>query len=172
MSQKEFETFFRENYDSIHGIGLKVLKDYQRAEDCANKTFETAFNKIHEVTESKRESWLRQVAWNNAKIAYRKVKRDKDFLEYDIFYDDLYCHQKTPRKILTQLDFLKLVRKEILKLDKRSRHCLLLQLEQEYSLKQIAAETGLRINNIKSILRRAKIRVKEELSTECPAHLR
>ena len=162
-----FSTLVDKYQKSVHALAWREIGDFQIAEEIAQDTFLLAYKKLATLKNQHQfAGWLYVIARNLCKDWHRRKKPTMQSLE------------ATNRNTLDQSDYERFVeeqrekaaaerRRELVKdllekLPESERTVITLYYLGEMTLEAISRFLGVSVNTIKSRLRRARIRLKEE----------
>lgn len=148
---------------SLLRYAARLLKDEEHAQDVVQETF---VRMVHHdrrgglATVSNRTAWLYRVARNLCLDRLRAAKRRLEISLDDVPEDGgSSLHEQIPADdrdrpdlIMAKREEMEQMRRQIMKLDPRSREIVLLKVEQGRSYKEIAEVMGLSVGNVGFIL--------------------
>lgn len=172
--QPAFERLVQHYYKQVFRIAFTMLKNPRDAEEVTQETFLNVFRKIDSFRgESKFSSWLYRVTANFALMRLRKNKSSRMMLADDLLPQfgepgfvlseardwSEYADQQLENKELGQY-----IHQAIYKLPDKYRIILTMRDVDGLSNEEISQTLGMSIPAVKSILHRARLFVREELS--------
>lgn len=151
--EEEFIAVYDKYKNDVFRIAFSYTKSITDAEDITQNVFIKLFNKFNDLKgQDYIKKWLVKVTINESKsIIYSCWKKRIKFFENQ---NDSTC--KTEVKIDETLE-------NILKLPKKERLIIHLYYYEGYSVKEIAEIMHISNSNVKTILFRARKKLKEEL---------
>jgi RNA polymerase sigma-70 factor (ECF subfamily) len=143
--------------DDLWGYLMNHVRHREDAEDLFQDVCVKVMQHLHEVREAERfRSWLFSVAMNRVRDHFRK-KRPVALEERDAM--QLNDPGEHPRERIERREHLVLLRRCVGELPERDREVLLLDTMAGVPQKDIAEQLELNLNTVKTILRRAKIKL-------------
>jgi RNA polymerase sigma-70 factor (ECF subfamily) len=156
---------------SLYSLLLRILNDEQDAEDVLQETYIKAFAALPTFEgRSSLKTWLFRIATNEALMSIRKRKPQPQMVEIDRDDDD-------PEAPVEIVDWCCIPEPELMnaetrkKLDEAIQHLsvglctvFLLRDVQGLSGEETAAIVGISVDNVKTRLLRARLKLREELS--------
>jgi RNA polymerase sigma-70 factor (ECF subfamily) len=147
-------------WNTVYGFQLKRIENENDAEDITIRTFSKAFDKIDTYNDNyKFQTWLITISKNIHIDLLRKQKSiiptQSDVSKNKDFYS-IADESPTPEdKLITEQNLAKLL-KDIKKLKPHYQEVINLRYFQELSYKEISAQSGETMTNVKVKLLRAK----------------
>lgn len=177
--ERAFSEFVRAYQNQIFNLVFRMLGNRQEAEDVAQEVFITVFKNIHNFRgECRLSTWLYRVATNHCRnrIKYLARRKTQEHREYQ---DELAKVQpqsaiagrpttgqvERPDEMAEGLQMEELVQRAIRQLDDDHREVLVLRDIQNLAYQEICEITGLPQGTVKSRLHRARLALKEKLSS-------
>jgi RNA polymerase sigma-70 factor (ECF subfamily) len=165
-----FEVLYRLHNRRVFGICLRMSVDRSEAEDLTQETFLSIFRKIQSFRgESAFSTWVHRVTVNTVLMRFRKKNIASDSLDEPNDWDE--NGSKTPlqlgeRDLLLSgtIDRVNLER-AIAQLAPGCKMMFLLHDVEGYRHEEIAAIIGCTVGNSKSQLHKARVRLRELLSS-------
>ncbi|ARK31611.1 RNA polymerase sigma factor [Halalkalibacter krulwichiae] len=144
-----------------------VLKDRYEAEDVVQDAFVAAFDRIHQLQDSKKfKQWLVSIVINECRKRTRRWSFKHVFLRHADDHIEEGTVEDTPEtEILRLLDGQSLV-KAVQTLDQKYREIIALYYFQEFSVKEIVSMIDEKESTVKSRLARARKQLKDRLEGE------
>lgn len=143
--------------DDLWGYLVNHVRHREDAEDLYQDVCLRVMQHLHQVREPQRlRSWLFSVAMNRVRDHFR-AKAPLPLSERDAMH--LNDPGEHPRVALERREDLALLRRCVSALPERDREILLLDTMAELPQKDIAERMALNLNTVKTILRRAKIKL-------------
>jgi RNA polymerase sigma-70 factor (ECF subfamily) len=156
---------------SLYSLLLRILNDEQDAEDILQETYIKAFAALPTFEgRSSLKTWLFRIATNEALMAIRKRKPQPQLVEIDREDDDLEAPVEIvdwcciPEPELMNAETRKKLDEAIQHLSVGLRTVFLLRDVQGLSGEETAAIVGISVDNVKTRLLRARLKLREELS--------
>ena len=165
---------FERYADSIYRLALGLLREPLAAEDVVQETFLSAITHRHQFEgRSKLSTWLYRIAYNASRDKLRK--KTEEFLPEEEAVDDDYQNipmpksmiewNWSPEEMLTNNEAKNEVKKAIQSLPQSLKAVFLLRDIEELSTEETAEALGLSIGAVKVRLHRARLALREQLST-------
>jgi RNA polymerase sigma-70 factor (ECF subfamily) len=151
----------------IYNLALNYVKTQEEAQDLAQDVFVTAYRAFPKLREdSKFAAWLYQIAVNQCRNRYKKLKRRGYFTNQslddpDNFYQVTGDH--SPENHLEKDDIVRQVRSSIDSLGEAEKEILILRDLQELSYEEISHILDIPLGTVKSKLNRARTSLKNKL---------
>ncbi|HEX2881583.1 MAG TPA: RNA polymerase sigma factor, partial [Polyangiaceae bacterium] len=148
---------YRDHFDYVKYVCLKVVKDESIAEDVAQDAFVNVWRKLHTFNgESKITTWLHRVAVNQSLMYLRRQPRIERLQLEDVAVQLLPARSSHPRKRIA-------LNRAIEDLSSGYRTAFLLREVLGYSYVEAAQLLGVTEGTIKSQNQKAKQRLRETL---------
>ncbi len=159
--------------DRIFNLASRILGDQNSAEDITQKTFLTAYLNMPRFRNGSFQSWLYRIAANACYDELRRNKRrptmsldDEDNAEERLLpYYDVSGTKNLPEKEYEKHELEQTVQQALNQLDADQRTAVVLVDLQEFDYKEAAQILGVPIGTVKSRLARARLRLRDLLST-------
>lgn len=161
-----FEEMYDKTYKLVYYIINRIVNNREVTEDLVQETFLSAFNNVDKLEawdENSFKPWVSVIASNKAKDY---VKKKKPYLFTDMGTND-YEYEPEDDRVELRPDILadkqevsKLVNRIMEELPEDQRLIVMMFYFQQLSIKEIAQETNLNENTIKSKLKYAKDKIK------------
>ena len=145
----------------LWGYLVNHVKSREEAEDLFQEICLKAMNHMHSLREPDRfRSWLFSIAMNAVRSSYRQ-KKNAPLSEDESAPAELERALKRPAADVEMVkkERLDMLRGCILKLPDRDREILLLDVMADLPQQEIADRMALNLNTVKTILRRARIKL-------------
>ena len=156
----------------VYSLLLRILNDEEDAEDVLQETYIKAFAALPAFEgRSTLKTWLFRIATNEALMLIRKRKPQVQLTEIDRDDDDLGTPQEIvdwcciPEPELMNAETRKKLNEAIQHLSVGLRTTFLLRDVQGLSGEETASIMGISVDNVKTRLLRARLKLREELST-------
>jgi RNA polymerase sigma-70 factor (ECF subfamily) len=156
---------------ALYSLLLRILNDEQDAEDCLQETYIKVFAALPSFEgRSSLKTWLFRIATNEALMLIRKRKPQVQLTEIDREDDDLDAPVEIvdwcciPEPELMNSETRKKLDEAIQHLSVGLRTAFLLRDIQGLSGEETAAIMDISVDNVKTRLLRARLKLREELS--------
>lgn len=168
-----FAMLVDQNSDHIYRLALKMTGREQDAEDVMQETFIKAFNHIDTFEgRSKISTWLYRIATNEALMLLRKRKESITSIDEGIETDDgdvipvqIIDWCCLPEKELMSGETRQHLQQAVMKLSNTNRAAFLLRDVEGLSTQDAAETLGISESALKVRLMRARMQLREELSS-------
>jgi len=173
----EFARLVNEFSGPIYRLGMRMLGNAQDAEDILQNTFLSVLVHLPQFEErSSLSTWLYRIAANEALMLIRKKKPQVDLDESDEFDENVKPVQfvdwsALPENQLLSGESQRTLDHAIRKLPESQRLVFLLRDVEGLSIKETAEALSLTETNVKTRLLRARLFLREQLSTYYGEHL-
>src|SRR6266496_70812 len=173
----EFARLVNEFSGPIYRLGMRMLGNAQDAEDILQNTFLSVLVHLPQFEErSSLSTWLYRIAANEALMLIRKKKPQVDLDESDEFDENVKPVQFVDWSALPENQLLSgesqgTLDHAIQKLPESQRLVFLLRDVEGLSIKETAEALSLTETNVKTRLLRARLFLREQLSTYYGEHL-
>jgi RNA polymerase sigma-70 factor (ECF subfamily) len=143
--------------DLIYGVCLKYLSDKEDARDCVIQIFEELIIKLkkHEVSHFK--GWIYQVAKNHCLMRLRKEKNNPVTIDTEFVHLADFTHQEDGidrESNFTSMEYC------LEQLGEQQRMAITLFYYQEKCYRDIAVETGIELNKVRSFIQNGRRNLK------------
>lgn len=143
--------------DLIYGVCLKYLSDTEDAKDCVIMIFEELIVKLrkHEVSHFK--GWIYQVAKNHCLMRLRKEKNIPVTIDSEFVHLPDFTHQDdgiNNESNFTSMEYC------LEQLGEQQRMAITLFYYQEKCYRDIAVETGIELNKVRSFIQNGRRNLK------------
>ena len=139
---------------------FSLTKNKSLTEDIVQETFTRAYLNLDSFRNPPTKAWLFTVSRNIFYDYLRKNKKNAD-VEYDFL--NIPDDNLSPEERLFKKENIQMLRKEIMNLKASYRNAIICFYEKELNYKEAAIEMNVTETNFKSILFRAKQRLKRTL---------
>ncbi len=165
MKRSEINLLFQENYKKIFLLSVKMLKNYEDAEDATQEIFMKAYQNIDKFRqESKLFTWLYRIALNHIYNFSNKKKNVKNLNEKN---QDFYIlTNETPEKVLYEKELYNKLNEIIEELSPKQKEVFLLRYYNGLKFNEIAKILKKSLGTIKSNYFFAMQKIKKELEKE------
>lgn len=170
-----FETLVTRYQDRVYGLALSMLRDGVEAQDVVQETFLNVFRKLDSFRgDAAFSSWLYRIAANNTMMRLRSRKREAETSIDDAlprFDAEGHWSQSIEdwsRRVDQRIENQELgeqIKAAVALLPEKYRIVFLLSDVEELSMKEVGDILGLSIPNVKTRLHRARIFLREQLSS-------
>ena len=151
---KGFEWIYSKYHKPTFSLLLNMLKDKEEAKDALQEVFIIVYNKLHTFKQQSRFStWLYSIAY---RLAIKKLKNP-------MFSAELLSFDKADEADSEEIYSTEALMKGLQLLNTQQRMLLELFYYQDQSIRDISAITGQREGNIKVLLHRSRMKLKEYL---------
>ena len=164
-----FETLVKKYQKSVHALVWRKIGDFHIAEEITQDTFLKAYQRLATLKKPQRfVSWLYVIAANNCSTYLRKKRLRMQSLEETSVSQlekatySRYVVEENERTVVEAQR--EVVKKLLAKLQESDRTVITLHYFGDMSAADIGAFLGVSVNTIKSRIRRAQQRLKEEES--------
>lgn len=161
VKNDEFEVLYKKYYTELYIYALSLCKNHHLAQDLVSDTFFKALLSI-EDTQKYIKYWLFRVC-KNLYLDY--LKKNKYLQDMDENADKLFVQDNTLEKIVLNEQRRK-VYYEILKLQPTYKEAITLYYYCDFSLQEIADIVGISQGAARTLLFRARRKLKEVLEEE------
>ena len=159
--------------DRIFGLASRILGDQDSAEDITQNTFLTAYLNLPHFRNGSFQSWLYRIATNACYDELRRNKRrptmsldDEDDAEERLLpHYEFLGKNNLPEEESEKHELEQTVQQALNQLDADQRTAVVLVDLQEFDYKDAAQILGVPIGTLKSRLARARLRLRDLLST-------
>jgi RNA polymerase sigma-70 factor (ECF subfamily) len=143
--------------DLVYTLAYRMMKHTEEAEEVAQDTFIKAYKSLNKFKgDSKFSTWIYKVAYNTCLDRLKKNKRYQSNVTIDEYTEHHVKSIDNALDTLEQKERQLIIKSCIDKLDSESGFLLTLYYFEEQSLDEIAAVTGLKANNVKVKIFRAR----------------
>ena len=171
--QAAYAELVEENAGRIYRLALRMMGNEHDAEDVLQETFLNAFNAIDRFEgRSSLSTWLYRIASNAALMRLRKKEPDQVSVDEPVESDDgeliprqLFDFCCLPENDLLQAEARVEMRRAIEELNPTLRSVFVLRDIEGLSTQEAAEALDLSISAVKSRLMRARLKLREDLST-------
>ncbi len=159
--------------DKIHSLGIRMLGNFQDAEDVAQETFMRVYANLHRYDDQyKISTWIYRIANNLCidKIRKRKVRSNQVSLDAEIagtdgleLYDTIKDYDPLPDQQVLQHELQDKVKDAILSLAPKYRSIMTLKYLEDLSLQEISEIVGLPAATVKTRVHRGREALRKKL---------
>lgn len=161
MINKELQKIYILYYRELYLYAFSLCGDHHQAQDLASDTFYQALLSLDE-NKSYIKYWLFTVCKN---LFLDNVRKNKEYSSIDKFEDMLVTNDNPLDKVILNEEN-KLLYNLVMKLNPSYREIIILYYYCDFSLKEIARTTGLTYGAAKTLLFRARRKLKTRLEEE------
>lgn len=167
-NQYSFTKLYNKFNKTIYSTLYYIVKNKDVADDLLSVTFTKAFKRLNSyVNNISFEMWLKTIATNTAIDYIRKTKKERDNLFIDDEESTIQLDSTadySPEEILIYHETDKRLDEALSRLRWKYRNILLLRIAQNLSYKQISDKLGLSESQVKSLLNKAREKLRELLT--------
>ena len=148
-------------YDELIYFALKQVGDKEKAKDIIQETY----SKVLEIKEKFKINNERAYLYKIAKNIVINQALENQKLQTTIYEENIHLSpiSEQPEEILIQEDQEKIFMQIINDLPQRAKEAFILYTIDDYSRKEIAQILGISSNAVEKLIKRATIKVEEEL---------
>lgn len=161
MVTDELEKLYIKYHRELLLYAFSLCKDYHTAEDLVSDTFFKAMMSL-DIESLYIKFWLFRVCKN---LFVDRVRQDKKMIKLNAF-DDMEITEETPLDKLIYNEENKQLYRVVMNLRPSYREIIILFYYCDMSLREIAKSTGLKENNVRVLLFRARKKLKSLLEGE------
>jgi RNA polymerase sigma-70 factor, ECF subfamily len=160
-----FELAVLPHLDAAYNLARWLMRNEQDAQDVVQEAYLRAFRFFSGFRGGDARAWLLKIVRNTCYTWLHANRPLQEAAEFDenVFPPD--SHAPNPEEIVLQIDSDTLVRKALEMLPPNSREVLILRELEGMSYKEIADITGMPIGSVMSSLSRARVRLRQVLTT-------
>jgi RNA polymerase sigma-70 factor (ECF subfamily) len=155
----------------VYYIAYNICGDFHEAEDISQEVFIKVFRFINKFrSDAKLSTWIYQVSVNTSIDAVRKRKKKQVFMETaqmdSLPPDSTVTGSNTagPENLTARDLFRQRIHQALPGLSKKERAVFVMRYLNEFKLLEIAEIQGISINSIKTLLLRAKKKLRKKLA--------
>lgn len=172
--QEELTKMVQQYSDSLYRVALRMLENPAEAEDVLQETFIKALKSLDSFEgRSSISTWLYRIAVNEALMVIRKRKPEVSIVQEDENDEEvsgILVSQIVDWCCLPESEFMSKETREILdqaihQLPEKLRTVFILRDIEGLSINETAQALGLTETNVKTRLLRARMRLREDIST-------
>ncbi len=165
MERSELNLLIQKNYKKIFLLSVKILKNYEDAEDATQEIFMKVYQNINKFRqESKFSTWLYRIALNHIYNFSNKKRNVKNLNEKN---QDFYIlTNETPEKVLYEKELYNKLNEIIEELSPKQKEVFLLRYYNGLKFNEIAKILKKSLGTIKSNYFFAMQKIKKELEKE------
>ena len=159
-----FQVLYQRHRSLLYGFLMRSLGRRDWADDCFQETWSRVIRARNRYRpEAKFSTWLLQIAHN---LLIDRHRQQRPHVPLDLVAEpaDDSDGQQQPDAVLDRFQRSRRLREAIAALPAQQRQAVLLRLDQELALEEIATVTGVGRETVKSRLRYAMAKLREALS--------
>ena len=162
-----YELIMRRYNRCLFRIGLSILKNKTDVEDAMQETYVKAYQHLHNFQyRSSLLSWLVRILINESLLKQKRQSRFKSIDGSVIVFDtDLTIENETPEQSLLNRELKNVLEQAILELPADYSQVYIMREVEQMSVKETSDCLGISEANVKVRLNRAKVMIREFLST-------
>lgn len=142
----------------VFGVCLKYLKNRDESRDAVINIFERLFTGLKQHNIENFKSWIHSVARNHCLMLLRKSNRPGTEKDIETLEHTLETENNEP--VLLKEEQLNRLDSAILELNHEQKKCIELFYLQDKSYQEVADQTGLTLNQVKSCVQNGKRNLK------------
>ena len=156
--------------DMVMNIAFQILRQREDAEDLAQNSFVTAFEKLNTFKgESKFSTWLYRIVWHMAISQHRKLHNSLNSNTILLIDNNLPVSDEATVEALDREEAIAKLDAAIQKLEIEERSILNMFYKQQLKVQDIAEITGLSHSNVKVKLFRSRKKLARHFETTTQA---
>ena len=162
LAQPDVVALVRDYSGLLYRVALSVLRNAAEAEDVVQDVFLRVLQREGElgrITEIR--AWLVRITWNLAIDRLRRLRPDQ---MDELFASELVSRELAADEAVEEAQRIARVLAGVERLPKRERQALLLSAMEELSNAEIAAVMGKSESGVRSLLFRARARLRERIA--------
>jgi len=168
---RAFQWMYREYSPLVFRRLLRLLGDFQQAEECLQQVFVEVVDKMHTYrSEGSWQGWLNKITTNTVLQTFRKQKRHRSFLaNFSPFWKQKKSFRESeaiPESFFAQEERKQWVHDALRKLDARKRIVILLCDLEGKKLDDVALELNLPKGTVASRLHNGRNQLRNIISSE------
>ena len=158
------------HYRYVLGICRRFFRQREDAEDAAAEVFVKLYRVWHQKDDRLPfRPWLSQVAWRHCIDTLRRRKREKSSSLEDVNYESVPDHSiPSPLSQLLHKDEQRQVREQLTRLPEKYKVPLMLLYYKRMSYSEIARTLDTRLPTLRTMMFRARVRLRRNLRPEQP----
>ncbi len=165
--KQAFNQLVHRYQSGIYNLTLNYLKQSEEALDLTQDIFVTAYRSLGSLKDVKKfKPWLYQIAVNQCRNRYRKLKRRGFFSSQSIDDPDCYLQltaEDNPEENVLKKNLIGIMQSTISAMPHHEKEILLLRDIQGLSYEEVSKTLDLPIGTVKSKLNRARTSLKNRL---------
>ena len=181
--ERAFSKLVRQYEQLVYSFSFSVCRDREKAEEAWQDTFVNVYRKLHQFDRrSKFSTWLYRIVVNNCLMKNRRRKLEDIMVRYDdppaagMGHDGddvagrIVSWKETPQSIVEDAELRGALDDAILRLPVEYRVVFVLRDIEGLSIKETSEALNLSETNVKTRLLRARLNLREQLSTYYGEH--
>ena len=165
MKSVKLNQLIEENYQKIFLLALKMLKNYEDAEDATQDIFLKVYENINSFRkEAKFTTWIYRIALNH--IYYMNNKRSKEINQFPEAHEMRTEMNANPSSILYEKELFVSLEKLINSLSPRQKEVFVMRYYNQLPFKKIAQILEKSLGTVKSNYFFAMQKIKNELQNQ------
>ena len=165
MKSVELNQLIEENYQKIFLLALKMLKNYEDAEDATQDIFLKVYENISSFRqESKFTTWVYRIALNH--IYYMNNQKNKELKQFPKAHDVRTEMNANPSSVLQEKELFESLEKVINSLSPRQKEVFIMRYYNQLPFKKIAQILKKSLGTVKSNYFFAMQKIKNELQNQ------
>jgi RNA polymerase sigma-70 factor (ECF subfamily) len=176
-SMAAFEQLIQRHTVIVFRVAMHILPSREDAEEVVQDTFMRAFQSLNRFEERARFStWLTRIAVNSSLMKLRVLRRsmalslDEESEDGAALVDTIADWRPNPEQLYRSSELKKILLGALASLPEGYRVVFLLRDVEGFSTEETAEMLDLSINNVKSRLLRARLRLRSRLSRHFEGH--
>ena len=162
LAEPDLAALVRDYSGLLYRVALSLLRNAAEAEDVVQDVFLRVLQRQGELGRiAEIRAWLVRITWNLAIDRMRKIRPDQ---MDEMFAAELVSREMPADKAIEETGRIRRVLAAVEGLPKLERQVLLLSAMQELSNAEIAAVVGKSESSIRSLLFRARTRLRERIA--------
>jgi len=165
MKSVELNQLIEENYQKIFLLALKMLKNYEDAEDATQDIFLKVYENISSFRqESKFTTWVYRIALNH--IYYMNNQKNKELKQFPKAHDVRTEMNANPSSVLQEKELFESLEKVINSLSPRQKEVFIMRYYNQLPFKKIAQILKKSLGTVKSNYFFAMQKIKKDLQNQ------
>lgn len=149
MDSIRLNQLIEENYQKIFLLALKMLKNYEDAEDATQEIFLKVYENISSFRqEAKFTTWIYRIALNH--IYYMSTKRSRELNQFPDAHELRTEMNENPSSVLQEKELFESLEKVIDSLSPRQKEVFVMRYYNQLPFKKIAQVLGKSLGTVKS----------------------
>jgi len=145
-------------FHDLYRFVFSLTKDKHLTEDIVQETFIRAYLNLGNINQTTNKAWLFTVARH---LFYDHLRKNKKITDIDYDFSRIKDRQKTPEERLFTKEVIKQLLKRIKNLQDNYRKAIIYFYIEEMSYKEAATAMNVTVANFKSILFRARNKLRQ-----------
>lgn len=152
---------YNEYFDDVYRYILSLTKNRTLTEDIVQETFTRAYLNLGNYENSPNKAWLFTVGRN---LYYDYLRKNKRIIDKDYDFTTIAEMGESPDEKLFKKENIQKIHEEVENLQGNYRNAIIYYYLKEFSYKEAANSMNVTVTNFKSILFRAKKKLKRSLN--------